>query len=126
MLRSSEKMLIHKILFGKIGLLILVIVFAIFAKGTWSVYQKASYAEENHDRAQQELQEIVAREEALKEELERLNTERGLEEEIRQKFDVGREGEQLIVLVDAPDVEPVAEIKEPTIWEKIVELFGFK
>lgn len=126
MLRASEKHLIRRILFGKIGLIALVAIFAIFANGTWSVYKKATFAKENRQMAEQELAELHEREAALKEELSRLDTKRGLEEEIRHKFDVGREGEQLIVLVDAPDPEPVVEPKEPTIWERIVGLFGFR
>lgn len=126
MLRASEKRLIKRIVFGNIGLVVLIIVVAVFAKGTWSVYTKAQFAEENRTRAEQELEKLETREAALQEELLRLETERGLEEEIRQKFDVGREGEQMIVLVDAPDPEPEIVIEEPSVWDKLVEILGFR
>lgn len=126
MLRISDKLLFKKIVFGKVGLVVLIIIFVVVAKGTWAVYKKASFAKYNRDLAKQELTGLYEREEALQEELTRLGTQRGLEEEIRQKFDVGREGEQLIVLVDALEPEEVAEFKKPTIWEEIVEFFGFK
>lgn len=126
MLRASDKKLIQRIVFGNIGLVVLLIVVAIFAKGTWSVYTKAKFAEENRTQAEQELEKLEEREAALNEELVRLNTQRGLEEEIRQKFDVGKEGEQMIVLVDAPDPEPEVVVEEPSIWERIVEIFGFR
>jgi len=112
--------------FGKIALLVLLLVFVLLAKGTWAVYKKASFAKYNRDLAENELTVLYEREEALQEELTRLGTQRGLEEEIRQKFDVGREGEQLIVLVDALEPAEVVEFREPTVWEKIVEFFGFK
>jgi len=117
--------MLKKILFGKIGLIVLLIIFAIFAKGTWSVYQKASFAKGNRDRAEQELKSLIEREESLRAELERLGTERGVEEEIRQKFDVGRTGEQMVVLVDAPEPEKVVELEEASIWKRIGKLFGF-
>jgi len=126
MLRISDKLLFKKIVFGKIALLVLLLVFVLLAKGTWAVYKKASFAKYNRDLAENELTVLYEREEALQEELTRLGTQRGLEEEIRQKFDVGREGEQLIVLVDAPEPAEVLEFREPTVWEKIVEFFGFK
>jgi cell division protein FtsB len=126
MLRANEKYFIRKIVFRKISLIVLVIVFAIFASGTWNVYKKEEFARENRQMAEKELEDLRQRETALTEELTRLNTKRGLEEEIRQKFDVGRDGEQLIVLVDAPDPEPVVVLSEPTIWQRIVGFFGFK
>ena len=126
MLRASEKRVLKKILFGKIGLIVLVVVFALFANGAWGVYKKASFAKENRELAEKELHDLNEREAALQEEMTRLNTPRGLEEEIRQKFDVGREGEQLIVLVDAPEPEPVVDVSEPSIWERLVNFLGFK
>lgn len=125
MLRSSEKHALSRIIFGKVSLVVLLIVFALFAKGTWSVYQKSSYAKENRDRAEQELEQLNEREEALSIELTRLETPRGLEEEIRHKFDVGKEGEQLLVLVDAPEPVVLPKITEANIWQKIVRFLGF-
>ena len=125
MLRSAEKHAIRRLIFGKVSLIILLVVCAIFARGTWGVYQKSAYAKENRERAEQELEELNERETALVEELARLDTPRGLEEEIRQKFDVGRDGEHMIVLVDAPEsVVPPVPV-ELTVWQKIVRFFGF-
>jgi len=126
MLRASEKRFIQKTVFGKIGLVALVVLFAVFANGTWSVYKKASFSKENRQMAEQELAELHERSAALEEELARLDTERGVEEEIRQKYDVGREGEKLIVLVDAPEPKVVVPVLEPTIWEKLVRFLGFR
>jgi len=126
MLHLSDKLFLKKMVFGKIALFVLILIFVLFAKGTWGVYQKASFAKDNRDRADQELEVLHTREEALREELTRLDTKRGLEEEIRHKFDVGLEGEQLIILVDAPEPEAVVEPYIPSVWEKIVTFFGFK
>lgn len=125
MLRASEKMLVKKIVFGKIGLILLIVLVAFLAKGVWGVYQKSSYAKDNRERAEQELNDLHAREGALTEELSRLDTPRGLEEEIRHKFDVGHEGEQLIVLVDAPEPEVPPQVYAPSVWERLVDFLGF-
>ena len=124
MLKPSDKHFIRRIVFGKVGLIVLTVLFAVFAKGTWSVYQKAQFAKENRRMAEQELNELRTREAALQKELDRLNTPRGLEEEIRQQFDVGRSGERLIVLVDAPEPEESAPPPEPTIWERVIRFLG--
>ena len=125
MLHSGEKLLIRKVVFGKIGLIALIIVCAVFAKGTWGVYKKARFAKENRDIAEQELHELSERKIALEEELARLDTKRGMEEEMRQKFDVGYEGEHLIVLVDAPESTAVTPVENVSIWHKVVTFFGF-
>ena len=93
MLRASDKRALRKLLFGKIGVIVLLIIFILFAKGTWSVYKKADFAKENKNRAAQELEALYEREGMLEVELERLQTQRGIEEEVRHRFDVGREGE---------------------------------
>ena len=124
MLRASDKRALRKLLFGKIGVIVLLIIFILFAKGTWSVYKKADFAKENKNRAAQELEALYEREGMLEVELERLQTQRGIEEEVRHRFDVGREGEHLIVLVDSPQEEEVGELKEATVWEKVVRFFG--
>ncbi len=126
MLRVSDKRALKKLFFGKLGIIFLLILFILFAKGTWGVYTKASFAQKNKERAVQELETLYKREMLLKEELAQLNTKRGLEEEIRQKFDVGREGERLIVLVDTPSREEVVELSDAGIWFRIVRFFGFE
>ena len=125
MLKPGEKQYVRRVLFGKIALIVLLILFIIFARGTWGVYQKSAYAKGNRVQAEQELAELHTREEALQEELNRLETPRGLEEEIRHTFDVGLEGERLIVLVDAPDPEPVVQEEQRSIWQRITNFFGF-
>jgi len=120
-----NKRWVRSFIFGKIGLIILAIIFTVFARGTWGVYEKARFAKENREQSEQNLRELEERERALEEELVRLNTSRGLEEEIRHKFDVGRDGEQLVVLVDAPEPEVVTDVREPNVWERMVRFFGF-
>lgn len=124
-MRLSDKRLLRRILYGKVGLVVLLIIFVLFAKGTWGVYKKASFAKENRIRAEDQLRELREHEAVLSEELEKLKTERGMEEAIREKFDVGREGEHLIVLVDVPQPAIVPEAQETTIWSNIKGFFTF-
>ena len=63
------------------------------------------------------------REEFLNKELYNIRTNRGKEAEIRAKFDVGREGEKLVVLVDAEESVIIQEPKELGFLEKIKMFF---
>ena len=107
------------------GIVVLLVITVLFARGAWSVHEKAQFAKDNRVRAEKELSELTGRREALQEEISRLNTERGLEEELRQKFDIGREGEQLIVLIDPPEAAEQNETPTPTFLQRITSFFGF-
>lgn len=70
------------------------------------------------------LDELEGREESLREEIERLSTERGIEEEVRSKFEVGKEGEEVVIIVDNPDDEDVNKKEiEKTFLQKIFSWF---
>tara|TARA_B100000745_G_scaffold290137_1_gene228812 strand:+ start:17749 stop:18126 length:378 start_codon:yes stop_codon:yes gene_type:complete len=122
----QEKRTRYRIIFGRIGILVLLVTVAFFAKGVWGVYEKARFAREARDAARNELTNLTTRETALSSEIRRLETQRGLEEEIRQKYDVGRRGEQMIVLVDAPEPDKVYVPPQPTIWERVVIFLGLE
>lgn len=126
MLRAREKNRLRRILFGKVAFVILLVLFVLLARGTWNVYQKSAYAQENRERAEQELAELNEREAALRARLEHIETQRGLEEEIRHTYDVGREGEQLIVLVEEERSDTDAEREQLSMWQRIVSFFGFE
>ena len=59
----------------------------------------------------QELETLKLRAEALESDVEHLKNERGIEEELRSRFDVVKEGEQVVVILDG---ENNREQKLPT------------
>lgn len=68
----------------------------------WGVYRQERQTGENTERRLAQLEELLERERALDTEIERLSTDRGIEEEIRRKFEVAKAGEEVIVIVDTP------------------------
>ena len=58
----------------------------------------------------------------MTEEIARLDTERGVEEEVRNKFEVSKEGEGVIVLLDKKEEEVKIDKKKGLFWW-IVDLF---
>jgi len=79
-----------------LGGLVLAVVF--LGNATWNVYRTYHDARARESRTKDELSALVLREERLVGEIARLNTEEGREEEMRERFGVGREGEHLIVI----------------------------
>jgi hypothetical protein len=53
------------------------------------------------DAKKASLEELKGRASVLESKVEYLENERGIEEELRNRFDVAKEGEQVIILLDA-------------------------
>lgn len=95
----GKKKSITEYLYSKvvvIGLLIVVLFLA------FSVYERYVVERQMYHRrieTNREKQELIDRKGALKERVEYLSGERGIEEEIRSNFDVAKEDEKVIILV---------------------------
>lgn len=81
---------------------VLLIASVFLTHGVWGVYQKERQTRINKQQRLAHLDELNTRREALEKEINQLSTERGIDEEIRQKFEVAMEGEEVIVIVDPP------------------------
>ena len=96
----SRKNRIKAIVYSRFTLGILLVLCILLAM---SVYEGFSIERDMHARravVEAELQALHEREALLEEKVDYLNDERGVEAEIRKHFDVAREGEQVVVLVD--------------------------
>ncbi len=67
-----------------------------------------------------ERQELIERKALLENRVDYLSGERGIEEEIRKHFDVAKEGEQVVIIVDKeiPQEEKETEEPEEKPWYK--------
>ena len=110
---------------------LLIILFAL-VKGVWGIYQKERETYEGRYRAEQELEALGDREARLQTDIARLRSPAGVEEALRQQFDMGKEGEGMVVIVDRPAAEEPQEsidLKTTSTWKRLIplapwELFG--
>jgi cell division protein FtsB len=87
----------------------------------FAVYQRFVVEREMAARrmeVEKEKQELIQRKAELEEKVEYLSGERGIEEEIRKHFDVAKEGEQVVIIVDkeVPDTAAEVEVKDEKPW----------
>ena len=81
-------------------------------------------AEKRMER-EEDLNALKARAEVLEGDIEHLQSDRGLEEELRSRFDVAKEGEQVIIIVEDYDdtqartVPRTRERQEDSFFEKL-------
>jgi len=119
-----ERMAVKGFLWLFVVFLLSVAVF--FAGATWEIRHKERTAWQEREYVRVQYEELTSRHIALSEKLSDLETERGLEEEFRKRFPVARDGEEVVVLVDATRAVEDTTIDPPqTFWDRIRGWFGF-
>lgn len=96
----SQKRKMWKKIYSIPVLILLLVVLFFVLKGTWIIFMKSSYSHKQKIAVEAELIALQERKNSIEKKIQRLNTETGVEEEIRSKYDVAKEGEKLIVIVD--------------------------
>ena len=103
-----------------------VVLFILSVLVLWSAYDRYLVAKEMSEKrlaVEEEMAELQAREETLKKEVEYLSSERGIEAEMRRQFDIVREGEQVVIILDddkatsTATITPISE-EEVRPWYK--------
>jgi len=117
MKENQPKKKYHFNLYSKPFLIFLVVVVILLVKGTWGVLQKERESKRNVAEVSQELVQLSKRKELLQSQIQKLNTEEGIEESLRQKFQISKEGEKVLVVVDrAPTT---TQSQNTNIFQKI-------
>src|SRR3989344_7312865 len=81
-------------------LILLAILFLIFAWKMVGFWGKLRATAENRHIAKEKIEELKSEQARLTADISRLGTEEGVEESIREKFGLAKEGEELIVVVE--------------------------
>jgi len=96
----QEKRGIRHIMQSRLILVFLGVIILVFA---WSVIQLVSKAEEtakNKNIAEDKIAELQKGKEKLSSDIAKFQTEKGIEENIREKFGLAKEGENMIVIIE--------------------------
>ena len=95
-----EKRKIRSLLYSKF---LIVFILALVVLLSTSVYKRYTVEREmsaKRESKEEELQALNERAAALESKVQHLEDERGIEEELRSRFDVAKDGEQVVVIVD--------------------------
>ncbi len=89
-------------------------------RAAWHTFSKERDVAKDELNIEGAYEELVSRKNALVESNKKLDSERGIEEEIRGRFPVARPGEEVITIVD-----PKNKVTEPSVEEAKGFLGGF-
>ena len=98
-----------RLLQRRIFLVILLVLVAVAVRGVWGVYKKERESRELRHEAELQLADLKAREASLRADISELKSDRGMEAVLRQEYELAREGEKLIVIVEPPITPSVPE-----------------
>ena len=106
-----------------------VAVFALLAwfllQSVWSLVAKQRLTEKEETLAQGELAELLARKAELEKKIDSLETKRGVEAVLREKFPIALPGEKVINIVSDESLEIIAPKARAPWWQKLAEIVSF-
>lgn len=117
----KEQNKISKILISWPFIIILFIIVVIFIINLFSFSRKMQESIKNKEIVEQRIVEINKNKEKLQNNIKKLQSDNGIEENIRENFGLIKEGEGVVVIVDN---ESEVELNEKrTFWTKIKDIF---
>lgn len=120
-----EKRRIRELLYSKPAIGFLLLLTILLSVSAYNRYEIAEETKERLEAKQAELDALEQRADILETKVRYLEDERGVEEELRSRFDVAKEGEDVIILVDerhgGGDIRPVesSEDPKPSFFERL-------
>jgi cell division protein FtsB len=124
MLDFQQKRKFRAILYHRVTLVILFILVFFAVRASWGMYQKQRESEMLKNRSLEYKNGLELRQKELDAQIERLNTESGLEAEIRSKFNVAKDRENIVVVVDDKATSTMPSVPK-SFWQKIKSFFSF-
>lgn len=95
-----EKRKMRTVLYSRPVVFVIMLVTVLLSFSAYNRYSVAKDMEQKLDAKKQELRELEERARHIESKVEYLADERGVEEELRNRFDAIREGEQVVILLD--------------------------
>lgn len=103
----------------------LLIICILLGLSTFRMYKKYVHAQQIKNDYHKELLQVQNHATELKNNIDALSTDRGKETEIRDRYRVVKEGEQMILIVDNDDEKKSPESVQVPVgrWEQVIYFF---
>lgn len=108
----------------RLALLALFIIVCTAFSALWDVYKKEKESRILKNQAEAQLYNLNMQEEHLSGEIARLETTRGKEEMLRENYEMAREGENMIMIIESPS-KPVVQATSTTLNRWMHRLIPF-
>lgn len=111
-----------RVAIGVAGVLLLALVAFFAIRGAWNMYGKFAEAAAARQEAEAQLASLAVRYATVKGDVDTLGSERGVEEEVRERYGVARPGEgQIDIVRQAPTSTPIMAPHD-SLWDRLWHL----
>lgn len=115
----------YKFWHSPFALIVLFSIIIIFGYNMIGLLDKKRDTTEKKEQILSQIEELKEREQTLQKNNLKLETEEGKEEIIREKYQVAKEGEKVIIIVDEVDSSKIEEENENgSLWDWIKKKFS--
>ncbi len=125
MLDFQQKRKVRSWMYNRLTIALLFVAFVFVAHSTWVVYRKKVESEEMMSVSLKNVETLRSRSADLQKKIDRLATAQGVEEEVRSKFSVAKEDENMVIIVQ-DEVSTSTKAQKRTFWSRFMALFGSK
>ncbi len=122
----EHKRKVRKIASSPFVLVPLAIILFFLVRGVWNTYRRDRESVELLQVSEERLIRLKGRETQLSAATVKLSTESGIEEEIRDRLQMAKDGEREIVIVDNGDTSRSVASSSPTFLQKIWNFFTIR
>lgn len=119
----QQRKKVRRKLYSRNAVIILAIVTIFLVRGAYEVMQKKHQSEVALLDAQSELKEAQAHEAELAADRGLLDSDAGVEREIREKYSVAKPGEHVAIIVDTAPTTTATTTQPESVWTKIGNWF---
>lgn len=98
-----QKQIVKRRLYSTPALIILLVITGLIIHSTYKIVRKYQESANYVDALKQKATDLAEREIQLKGDITRLGTDEGIDAEIKEKFNVSKEGERVAIIVDRAD-----------------------
>ena len=100
-----------RLLRRRLLIVVLLMLIAVTVRGVWGVYKKEKESRQLRHEAELQLEDLKSREASLRSDISELKSDRGREEVLREEYELAKEGEGVIVIVEPPASSPEPQSK---------------
>lgn len=117
---ESQKQIKGKI-YSRTTLIVLLVLIILLAKGVFNIYLRNKESVMARDETKQRVEGLNERKLLLSSEIDKLNQEEGVEQEIREKFNVRKPGENVVLIIPADEATTTAPKQGfwASLWHKV-------
>jgi cell division protein FtsB len=121
--QKSRKL--QKLMNSKLTLAVLLALFLFLSVNLWKIASKERETNQARAAAESQLANLRSQNDSLQSDIDKLQTSGGVEESIRDKFRVVKDGEGLVVIVDDQNGNNATSTRKLSIFRQFLkDLFG--